>query len=51
MVAFDWKSIDPNFVFRPEYNDNNCDEKFDFYSMLEIMPSATNSEIKKAYRK
>jgi curved DNA-binding protein CbpA len=49
-AAFDWKSIDQNFEFRPEYHGNNYDEKFDFYSMLEIMPSASNAEIKEASR-
>jgi curved DNA-binding protein CbpA len=51
MATFDWKRIDKNFDFRPEHHDNTYDYKFDFYIMLEIMPSVTEKEIMKASRK
>jgi preprotein translocase subunit Sec63 len=51
MADFDWKCIDKNVQFRSEDHNNKYDANFDFYGMLEIMPSATNAEIKKAFRK
>jgi hypothetical protein len=44
MAAHDWKSINKNFEFHPEYHNNKYNTKFDFYSMLEIMPSVIKAE-------